>query len=198
MKLTSLLEEPVACAVASRRAPIAAFSRLDAKTCSRGKGVPWQAFADTAVACVENNAREESSRQAVPAGGDLWSDEDRRPGVGARSALRGLTRRSCLSAVSEANAASSATRLWGEHRSAVGAQRRPRKHEPPPGTAWRDAQALQSERASQAIDPARDAQAPQTWHAAQGLQIERGSRKATQNASEHRSKQRRFTRCCGR
>ena len=88
-------------------------------------------------------ARAEPSRQAVPAGGDLWSDEKHSPTVGARSALRGLTRRSCLSAVSEANAASSATRLWGEHRSAVGATRRPRKHEPPAGTAWRDAISLE-------------------------------------------------------
>ena len=104
----------------------------------------WHAFADTAVACVESNAREEPSRQAVPAGGDLWSDEDRRPGVGARSALRGLTRRSCLSAVSKANAVSSATRPLAENRSAVGAQRRPRKHEPQAGTAWRDARALAS------------------------------------------------------
>ncbi len=62
-----------------------------------------------AFACwfVVRNERDEPSRQAVPAGGDLWSDEDRRPGVGARSALRRLTRRNYPSA---ANAASSATR----------------------------------------------------------------------------------------
>jgi len=106
------------------------------------RGLSGHAFADTAVACVENSAREESSRQVVPGGGDLWSDEKRSPAVGARSALRRLTRRSCLSGVSAANAASCATRLRGEHRSAVGAQRRPRNHEPPAGTAWRDAEAL--------------------------------------------------------
>ncbi len=95
---------------------------------------------------VVRHAREEPSRQAVPAGGELWSDEDRRPGVGARSALRRLTRRNCPSAVSAANAASSATRPLAENRSAVGAQRRPRKHEPPAGAAWRDAEALLAQR----------------------------------------------------
>ena len=90
------------------------------------------------------HAREEPSRQAVPAGGDWWSDEKRSPAVGARSALRELTRRSCLSAVSAANAASCATRLRGEHRSDVGAKRRPRSHEPPAGTAWRDAEPLRA------------------------------------------------------
>jgi hypothetical protein len=39
--------------------------------------------------------------------------------------------------------ASSATRPLAENRSAVGAQRRPRKHDPPAGSAWRDAQALE-------------------------------------------------------
>ena len=91
---------------------------------------------------LERCARAEPSRQTVPNGGDLWSDEDRRAGVGARSALRRLTRRSCLSAVSAANEASSAPRPLTENRSAVGALRRPRNHEPPPRTAWRDAAAL--------------------------------------------------------
>ncbi len=100
--------------------------------------LPGHAFAGCLVVRTE---REEPSRRAVPAGGDLWSDEDRRQGVGARSALRRLTRRNCLSAVSAANAASSATRPLAENRSAVGAKRRPRNHEPPAGTAWRDARA---------------------------------------------------------
>ena len=78
-------------------------------------------------------------RQAVPGGGDFWGDEKRRAGVGARSALRKLTRRICPSAASAANAASYAARPRTEHRSGVGAQRRPPQHEPPPGTACRDA-----------------------------------------------------------
>ena len=54
-------------------------------------------------------------------------------------ALRRLTRRICLSAVSAANVASYATRPRGEHRKAVGAKRRPLHHEPLPGSACRDA-----------------------------------------------------------
>jgi hypothetical protein len=103
------------------------------------RGLPGHAFA---VAFVLLHPREEPSRRAVPAGGDLWSDEDRRTGVGARSALRELTRRNCLSATNEVSEASSATRPLAENRSAVGAVRRPRNHEPPAGTAWRGAKAL--------------------------------------------------------
>ena len=55
-----------------------------------------------------------------PAGGDFWSGEERRAGVGARSAHQQLTRRSCLNEMSKANGVSSAARPWTEHRSAVG------------------------------------------------------------------------------
>ena len=79
------------------------------------------------------------SRQAAPGGGSLWSGEEHSPGVGARSALRPLTRRDCLTAVSAANAGSFATRPQGEHRSAVVAKRRPLQREQPPGAACRDA-----------------------------------------------------------
>jgi hypothetical protein len=61
------------------------------------------------------------SRQAAPGAGDFCGDEKRRPSVGARSALRDLTCRICLSAVSEANVASYAARLEAEHRSGAGA-----------------------------------------------------------------------------
>jgi len=79
------------------------------------------------------------ARRAVPAGGDLWGGEERSPGVGGRSTPRKLTHRGCLSAVSEANVASSAMRPQGEHHSGVGAQRRPLQCEPPAGTARRAA-----------------------------------------------------------
>jgi len=79
------------------------------------------------------------SRQAVPGRGDLWGGEEHRAGVGARSALRGLTRRTCPSAVSAANVASRAARPQAEHRSGVGAERRPLHHESLPGAACRDA-----------------------------------------------------------
>ena len=79
------------------------------------------------------------SRQAVPGRGDFCGDEKRRAGVGARSALRYLTRRGCLNGAHEVSAVSSAARPRTEHRSAVAAQRRPPQHEPLPGTACRDA-----------------------------------------------------------
>jgi hypothetical protein len=88
------------------------------------------------VALEDNCA---GARRAVPGGGDFCGDEKRRPAVGARSALRRLTRRSCPNAESAANAVSSATRPRGEHRSGVGAQRRPSQHEPLPGSARRAA-----------------------------------------------------------
>ena len=83
--------------------------------------------------------RAAAARRAVRGGGDFCGDEKRRPGVGARSALRQHARRHCLSAVSGANAASLAMRPQAEHRSGVGAQRRPPQHEPPARTACRAA-----------------------------------------------------------
>ena len=130
--------------------------------------LPERAFAATVVVLVRR-ATARGSRQAAPGGGDLCGDEEvsrdsnspedclclangraswpgaackARLGVGARSALRCLTRRGCLSAVSAANVASSAARPRAEHRSAVGAKRRPPQHEPPPGAACRDARTL--------------------------------------------------------
>ncbi len=104
-----------------------------------------------------------ASRQAVPGGGDLCGDEEASPGhkqslrtvcawrargasgpgaackasrrVGARSALRKLTRRGCSSAARKARVASSAARPCSEHRSGVCAKRRPAQCQPPPGTA---------------------------------------------------------------
>ena len=86
-----------------------------------------------------------ASRQAVPGGGDFGGDEQRRAGLGARSALRCLTHRRCLSAVSAANEASSAMRARTEQRTAVGATRRPPPYEPPTGAACRDARMLRRE-----------------------------------------------------
>jgi hypothetical protein len=70
------------------------------------------------------------------------------PGSARASALRCLTRRSCLNAVSAANEVSSAARPRCEQRSAVGAQRRPPQHEPLAGTACRDALTVASKLAN--------------------------------------------------
>jgi hypothetical protein len=88
---------------------------------------------------VERKAQWWNSRQGVPGRGDFWSDEQRRLGVGARSALRKLTRRGCLNGASAARVVSSAARPRAEQRSAVGTQCRPLQHEPLPGTPCRDA-----------------------------------------------------------
>jgi hypothetical protein len=68
----------------------------------------------------------------------LCGGEERRDSVGARNrALRDLTRRSCLSAVNEVNAASSAARPKPEHRSEVGATGADRRSGAPPHTGPR-------------------------------------------------------------
>ncbi len=100
--------------------------------------LPARAFAATPL-LVQRKAKAVPERRAAPGGGDFCGDEERRAEVGARSALRDLTCRSCLSAVSAANEASSAAPPWTEHHSAVDAQHRPPQHEPPPGAARRDA-----------------------------------------------------------
>ena len=86
-----------------------------------------------------SNSTARGSRRAAPGGGDLCGDEKRRLGVGARSALRQLTRRGCLNGANEVSEVSSAARPQAEHRSGVDAKRRPPPHEPPPGTACRAA-----------------------------------------------------------
>jgi len=63
-----------------------------------------------------------------PAGARVGGAEKRSPPGRARSALRRLTRRPCLSGATEGSAASWAAGQEGEHRRGVGAKRRP----PPP------------------------------------------------------------------
>jgi hypothetical protein len=105
----------------------------------RAATCPHAPLLKSAVVLQNTTSRVPPSRQAVPGGGDFWGEEQRRAGLGARSALHQLTRRICLNAASEARVVSYATRARTEQRTAVGAQRRPPQHEPPPGTACRDA-----------------------------------------------------------
>jgi peptide/nickel transport system ATP-binding protein len=87
--------------------------------------------------------------QSVAAGGARWwrfqrRAEERRRRGGARSALRCHSHRGCLSVAPAGRAASSSMRPGGEHRRSVGAfSARPRRCEPPPGTACRDARQRQ-------------------------------------------------------
>ena len=100
--------------------------------------LPARAFAAESL-LVRRKARTVASWQAVPGGGAVCGDEERRFEVGARSALRQLTCRGCLNGANEESAVSSAARPRAEHRSAVGAKRRPPQPASPPGTACRDA-----------------------------------------------------------
>jgi hypothetical protein len=87
--------------------------------------------------------------QSVAAGGARWwrfqrRAEERRRRGGARSALQHQIHRGCLSVAPAGRAASSSVRPGGEHRRSVGAfSARPRRCEPPPGTACRDARQRQ-------------------------------------------------------
>ena len=106
--------------------------------------LPARAFAEALRTLARGRAVRPSfatgaARQAASGGGDFGGEEQRRAGLGARSALRNLTHRRCLSAVSEANAASSAMRARTEQRTAVGATRRPPPYEPLPDAACRAA-----------------------------------------------------------
>ncbi len=97
-----------------------------------------RALADTGFGFPPNRPAG-GARQAVCGGGDFWGGEERRGGVGARSALRPPTRRACLNAANKVSAVSCAPRPRSEHRSGVGAKRRPPQQEPTPHTACRAA-----------------------------------------------------------
>ena len=103
--------------------------------CEALRGLSGRAFAKRRLVSSTRSPNGRA-RQAVPARGDLRGGEEHRASVGARSALRKLTRRGYLSA---ANEASSAPRLRPEHHSAVGATRRTTRCEPPAGIACRAA-----------------------------------------------------------
>ena len=78
-----------------------------------------RSFAEVLLARSRWHASTPALRLAVPGGGDLCGGEEHSAGVGARSALRPLACRSCLSAESEANEAScpGAARIRASQRS---------------------------------------------------------------------------------
>jgi hypothetical protein len=107
--------------------------------------LPTRAFAGHVVVFSPRTSAR-AARRAVPGRRDLWGGEERSTGVGARSALRALTRRICLNEAHAVRVVSYATRAQGEYRSEVGAKRRPHhQREPLPGTARRVAQTLLSD-----------------------------------------------------
>ena len=121
--------------------------RSSAPQKSRAPGTACRA--KPVVACGATNTASDAAWRAVPARGDFWGDEQRSAGVGARSALRDLTRRDCPSETNAVSAASFAARPRREQRSGVGAKRRPPQHEPLAGAAGRAAPTRRTNNASQ-------------------------------------------------
>ena len=115
-------------------------------------GLPALAFAGT-VAVFDRHATAGGLRgRRYPAWAISVATSSAGPGSArAQRVLQQLTRRGCLSAVSAANAASSAARPRTEQRSAVGAQHRPPQHEPAPGAACRDAPSVGIDRRTAAL-----------------------------------------------
>jgi len=103
-----------------------------------GRAPPGRPFAATSEGARRTPTRH-PERQAVPRRRAVCGAEQRSLKGGARSALRYLTCRICLSAVSVANEASYAARPSCEQRRAVGAQHRPPQPARLRGTACRDA-----------------------------------------------------------
>ena len=101
-------------------------------------GLPGHTSAAASLVFVDKNHRV-LARQAVPGGGEVWGGEERRFGVGARSALRGLTCRICSNGANAVSKVSYAAQPQTEHHSEVEAKRRPPHPEPLPGAACRAA-----------------------------------------------------------
>jgi hypothetical protein len=104
--------------------------------------LPGRAFAEPMVACIASRTTGGLRGRRCPLGAISGATRSAAPGSARASALRELTCRGCLNAVSAANEVSSAARPWREHRSGVGLQGRPPRHEPPAGSACRDARTL--------------------------------------------------------
>lgn len=112
-------------------------------------GLPGRAFADRWCLVFVDRTKPVAARQAYSVRGNLWGGEEHSHEVGAQSAHPHLTRRGCLNAANEVSAVSSATRpqddnevaakadncakrlsCRSQHRSGVGAKRRPPQWEP--------------------------------------------------------------------
>ena len=106
----------------TKRAARAAMQSVLLGAAEAHRILPEHSFARLSLACAANSENP-ASRKSVPGGGDLCGGEERRSGVGARSALRKHSHRGCPNVESEANAVSSAVRPQPEHRSAVDAKR---------------------------------------------------------------------------
>jgi hypothetical protein len=130
---------PRALALAGRAGPEA--RPLARREQSSGLFLSGLAFAEPSAG-FEREANTVPERQAAPGGGDLWGDEERRFEVGARQRASSTDSRRLFERSERSERSELAARPRTEHRSAVGAKRRPPHHEPPPGAACRDAQTV--------------------------------------------------------
>jgi hypothetical protein len=100
---------------------------------------PGRAFAEPTMACVTSRTAGGLRGRRCPRGAISVATRSAVPGSARASALRELTCRGCLNGATAGSEVSSAARPWCEHRSGVGLQGRPPQHEPPAGSACRDA-----------------------------------------------------------
>lgn len=101
--------------------------------------LPGRAFAEPVVARGLRRTGGGLRGRRCPLGAISGATRSAAPGSARASALRSLTCRGCLNAATAGSGVSSAARPWSEHRSGVGLQGRPPRHEPPAGSACRDA-----------------------------------------------------------
>ena len=126
----------------TKRAARAATSPALLGTSEARLRLPGRAFAEPVRARVPSRITGGLRGRRCPLGAISGATRSAAPGPARESALRELTCRGCLNAATAGSAVSSAARPWREHRSGVGAQRRPPQHEPPAGSACRDARTL--------------------------------------------------------
>ena len=101
--------------------------------------LPGRAFAEPLLVFATQATAGACRGRRCPLGAISGATRSAAPGSARASALRELTCRGCLNAATAGREVSSAARPWCEHRSGVGLQGRPPQHEPPAGSACRDA-----------------------------------------------------------
>ena len=126
----------------TKRAARAATSPALLGTSEARLRLPRRAFAEPVVACDTRRTTGGLRGRRCPLGAISGATRSAAPGSARDSALRGLTCRGCLNAATAGRVVSSAARPWREHRSGVGLQGRPPRHEPPAGSACRDSHIL--------------------------------------------------------
>ncbi len=126
----------------TKRAARAATSPALLGTSEARLRLPGRAFADPAAEHPTRRTMGGLRGRHCPLGAISGATRSAAPGSARASALRGLTCRGCSNAATAGRGVSSAARPWCEHRSGVGLQGRPPRHEPPAGSVCRDARTL--------------------------------------------------------